>query len=224
MSIRNTQPMQPMKQFRLARVPRMALFAATVTYVTVTANAAGFWKGTGQDSGAAANWTNNKRFMNGDNFYFRDAKMTGTDYSRYMRLTADVDCTTGHMVFFQCGTEDDPFVIYDDGNNHTIRLKYKNSGSNGIIYIGHSKNANNTNADETDDAGYYGSAVLNGGTWICNQLYVGDIDNGTNYWSYLRLNSALLTVTGASANDFDNGKIVVDAGGTLSYTGGGRLF
>ena len=104
--------------------------------------------------------------MDNDNFYFRDSKMIGADARRIMRLTANVDNTNGQKVFFQCGTEDEPFVVDDDGEKRDIKLK-----SN--IYVGHSTNADNTNSDKTDDAGYYGSAVLNGGTWTCVQLYVG---------------------------------------------------
>ena len=168
--------------------------------------AAGFWKGIGDESGTAENWSNGHSFMDNDNFYFRDSKMIGTDARRIMRLTANVDNTNGQKVFFQCGTEDEPFVVDDDGEKRDIKLK-----SN--IYVGHSTNADNTQAD---GAGYYGSAVLNGGTWTCVQLYVGA---GSEYTGYLRLNGASLTASGESANDFANGKIVVD-NGTLSFTGG----
>lgn len=173
--------------------------------------AAGFWKGIGDESGTAENWSNGHSFMDNDNFYFRDSKMIGTDARRIMRLTANVDNTNGQKVFFQCGTEAEPFVVDDDGKNCVIKLK-------GNIYVGHSTNADNTNADKADDAGYYGSAVLNGGTWTCGQLYVGD---GTDYTGYLRLNGASLTVTGTSSsgNPCANGKIVVDAG-ALSFSGG----
>jgi len=109
--------------------------------------------------------------MTGDNFYFRDAKMTGTEYRRSMRLTANVNNTAGQRLFFQCGTEEDPFVVDDDGNNHTITLKWARNAY-GNIYVGHSENTDN---DTTYGAGYYGSAVLNGGTWTCNQLYVGNV-------------------------------------------------
>lgn len=174
--------------------------------------AAGFWKGIGDESGTAGNWSNGHSFMDDDNFYFRDSKMIGTDARRIMRLTANVDNTNGQKVFFQCGTEAEPFVVDDDGKNSVIKLK-------GNIYVGHSTNADNTNADKADDAGYYGSAVLNGGTWTCGQLYVGDVVNGLEYTGYLRLNGASLTAIGQSGNDFANGKIIVD-NGTLSFTGG----
>ena len=187
---------------------RLAASLAIITALaTGGAYAAGFWKGTGQDSGTAANWTNEKAFMADDDFFFRDAKMTeGATYTRAMRLTADV--TSSKRIFFQCGTEADPFVV--DGNNHTITLGWGGDIENsGNFFVGHSDNTGN-------DAGYYGSAVLNGGTWTCNQLYVGA---GSAYTGYLRLNGASLTVTGTNEDPCDNGKIVVDDG-TLSFTSG----
>ena len=76
---------------RLAASLAMAIALAAAQ----SAWAAGFWKGTGQDSATTGNWTNSRVFMNGDYFYVRDSKMTGTDYRRYMRLTADVTNTNG---------------------------------------------------------------------------------------------------------------------------------
>ena len=191
---------------------RLAASLAIVTaFATGGAYAAGFWKGTGQDSGTAENWTNGQVFMDGDDFFFRDAKMTeGATYTRAMRLTADV--TSSKRIFFQCGTEADPFVV--DGNNHTITLEYGGDWYNsGNFYVGHSDYNDN---EQSDGAGYYGSAVLNGGTWTCNQLYVGA---GTAYTGYLRLNGASLTATGPEEHPLDNGKVVVDDG-ALSFTRG----
>ncbi|MBQ3807385.1 MAG: hypothetical protein II840_05460 [Kiritimatiellae bacterium] len=185
----------------------VALGATITALATGDAYAAGFWKGTGQDSGTAANWTNGKAFMVDDDFYFRDSQMTeGATYTRSMRLSDSV--TSSKRIFFQCGTEADPFVV--DGNNHTITLGWGGDIENsGNFFVGHGDNTGN-------DAGYYGSAVLNGGTWTCNQLYVGA---GTAYTGYLRLNGASLTVTGTNEDPCDNGKIVVDDG-TLSFTSG----
>ena len=177
------------------------LLAGMVALATSSAWAASFWKGTGPESGEAANWDNGKAFMGNDYFYFRDEKMTGADYRRYMQLTADANNTNGQGMLFQCGTENDPFVIEDDGENHTITLKYYSSSNVGGIYIGHSKNANNTCN--------YGGVELRGGIWTCDQIYVGD---SPNYCGYLRLNGASLTTTGSSSNPCENGKIVVDAG------------
>ncbi len=198
----------PAKQATRRLAASLAIIAALATG---GAYAAGFWKGTGQDSGTAANWTNEKAFMADDDFFFRDAKMTeGATYTRAMRLTADV--TSSKRIFFQCGTEADPFVV--DGNNHTITLGYGGDWYNsGNFYVGHSDYNDN---EQSDGAGYYGSAVLNGGTWTCNQLYVGA---GTAYTGYLRLNGASLTATGDNENHFNNGKIVVDDG-ALSFTRG----
>ena len=146
--------------------------------------------------------------MGNDYFYFRDEKMTGADYWRYMQLTANANNTNGQGMLFQCGTENDPFVIEDDGENHTITLKYYSKDHVGGIYIGHSKNADNTC--------YYGGVELRGGIWTCDQIYVGD---GANYCGYLRLNGASLTTKGSSSNPCENGKIVVDAG-TLTFAKG----
>lgn len=183
-----------------------------IALATSGAWAASFWKGTGPESGKAANWDNGKAFMGKDYFYFRDAKMTGADYWRYMLLTANANNTGGQGMLFQCGTEDDPFVIEDDGENRTITLKKYNADNVGGIYIGHSKNANNTCN--------YGGVELRGGTWTCDKIYVGDYaGDGTKYWGYLRLNGASLTTTGSSSSPCENGKIVVDAG-TLTFAKG----
>ena len=184
------------------------LLAGLLAFVTSSAWAASFWKGTGPESGKAANWDNGKAFMGNDYFYFRDAKMTTADYRRYMRLTADANNTNGQGMLFQCGTEDDPFVIEDDGGNRVITLKYSSSSNVGGIYIGHSKN--------TDNSCYYGGVELRGGIWTCDQIYVG---GGANYCGYLRLNGASLTTKGSSSNPCENGKIVVDAG-TLTFAKG----
>ena len=184
------------------------LLTGAIALATSSVLAASFWKGTGPESGKAANWDNSKAFMVNDYFYFRDAKMTGADYQRYMRLTADANNTGGQGMLFQCGTEDDPFVIEDDGGNRTITLKYSSSSNVGGIYIGHSKN--------TDNTCYYGGIELRGGIWTCDQIYVGD---GANYCGYLRLNGASLTTKGSSSNPCENGKIVVDAG-TLTFAKG----
>ena len=189
------------------------ILSIVFAFVASGAWAQGFWKGTGQDSGTAANWTNEKTFMDGEDFFFRDAKMTeGATYTRSMRLTADVTSSNGKRIFFQCGTEADPFVV--DGNNHTITLKWVDDWPNtGNFYVGHSDFNDN---DQSYGAGYYGSADLNGGTWTCNQLYIGA---GTEYTGYLRLNGASLTATGDKEHHFNNGKIVVDDG-ALSFTEG----
>ena len=184
------------------------LLAGVIALAASGAWAASFWKGTGPESGKAANWDNSKAFMGNDYFYFRDEKMTGADYWRYMQLTANANNTNGQGMLFQCGTENDPFVIEDDGENHTITLKYYSKDHVGGIYIGHSKNADNTC--------YYGGVELRGGIWTCDQIYVGD---GANYCGYLRLNGASLTTKGSSSNPCENGKIVVDAG-TLTFAKG----
>jgi len=155
--------------------------------------AAGFWKGTGLNSGDAANWTNNKPLLGNDNFYIRDSRMTGDAYKRAMALTADA--TQTKHVFFQAGTESDPFVV--TGNDHALQFD--------ILYVGGSVN--------TDYETYVGSAILDGGIYKPNYFSVGGKDNRGDFCTgYLNLTNGAKIATQASGsnNQLYNGKIVSD--------------
>ncbi len=65
--------------------------------------------------------------------------MSGNKSRRLMKLTMDVQNKSGHMVFFQAGDENNPFVV--DGTGHTVSLASKGDRAPVIIYVGHSKNA-----------------------------------------------------------------------------------
>ena len=188
-----------MNIFRRARSKGKTLSYLSFVFVAIVAmmvaqqsRAAGFWKGTGPNSADAANWTNNKPLLGTDNFYIRDTRMTdGAAYKRAMTLTADAEQKM--HIFFQAGTEDDPFVV--TGNNHELTFD--------ILYVGGSVN--------TDGETYVGSAVLDGGSYKPNYFAVGGYNNAL-FTGYLNLTNGAKIATRASGNNnhLYNGKIVSD--------------
>ena len=187
-----------MNIFRRARSKGKTLSYLSFVFVAIVAmmvaqqsRAAGFWKGTGLNSGDSGNWTNNKPLLGADNFYIRDSRMTeGGAYRRAMALTDDAK--QAKHVFFQAGTESDPFVV--TGNNHELTFD--------ILYVGGSVN--------TDGETYVGSAVLDGGSYKPNYFAVGGYNNAL-FTGYLKLtNGAKIATQSGSYNHLYNGKIVSD--------------
>ena len=103
-----------MKQIAHIRFLFVAFFALAAAQ---SVRADTFWLGTGQDSGNTDNWTGAK--LLGDHSYIRDSSMTGTTYKRAMTLSEDAS-DTGKNLYFQAGTEIDPFTV--TGNGRTLTL------------------------------------------------------------------------------------------------------
>ena len=105
---------------------RMLVAAMFALAAAQSAQAAKFWRGSGEDPGIASNWrnkdgTNSDIALGGaDNFYIRDYYMTGTDYKRSMTLSADATFPNNNSgtLYIQCGSESDPFTI--NGNGKTL--------------------------------------------------------------------------------------------------------
>ena len=104
------------------------LLATTIALGATTAQAATFWLGKGEDFNASGSWrtgnapgTARVPGSESDNFYFRDAGMTNdtgvayTAYKRKAKLTKDTTLKSGNMIFFQCGSESDSFVLNGNG-------------------------------------------------------------------------------------------------------------
>ena len=168
---------------------------------------ASFWLGTGEDSSVAANWNNGKKLLDGDNFYIRDANMTGTAFRRKMKLGAGKTGSAGNSIFFEAGSEADPFIV--DGNGKTLTMSYRSNDNtgNGKITVGAVGN-------------FSGGVVLNGGTYKPTGIAVG---KSSTYTGYLKLDNGakLETVTTNSVWAYNNwiafGKLVIDGGSEVKF-------
>ena len=149
----------------------------------MTVEAASFWLGKGEFSDAKANWDTGKVLGNGDNFYIRDSKMTGTAYKRLMTLGATATIPKDNFLFVQAGSEEDPFVI--NGNGKTLTWK------NQPLYVGYDYNGN-----------YDAGLVLKGGTYNPKGVSLGKTKTG-----YLKLDGITMKSTSGDFN-FNNGKVV----------------
>ena len=184
----------------------VALFAFCVV-AALPSLGASFWLGTGEDSSVAANWDKNKALLNGDNFYIRDGNMTGTAYRRKMKLGANKTGYAGNCIFFEAGSEADPFIV--DGNGKTLTMSYnKNTDTgNGKITVGAVGN-------------FSGGVVLNGGTYKPTGIAVG---KSSSYTGYLKLDNGakIGTVTTNSVWAYNNwvafGKLVIDGGSEVKF-------
>ncbi len=188
-------------------IKRICAAIAAVLCIALTAEAATWWRGSAASSNNKNSWwtgaggsstkTSSKKLGDGDNFYFRDSEMTGTAYKRKMTLDANATIQKNNMVFFQCGSEAEPFVVTGTGKTLTW--------NNTPLYVG-------WNVNGSYDAGL----ELNGGTYKPKGVEVGSSKTG-----YLKIKNATLEAGGPFR--VTKGKLALD-GATITMTSGELLF
>ena len=128
-------------------------------------------------------------------------------YRRKMKLGASKTGSKGNSIFFEAGSEADPFIV--DGNGKMLTMSYRSNDDtgNGKITVGVFGN-------------YSGGVVLNGGTYKPTGIAVG---KSSTYTGYLKLDNGakLETVTTNSVWAYNNwiafGKLVIDGGSEVKF-------